>query len=136
MKRALLPYRYFSPYHCARIEPTRRVFAAAGIELLAVSLLADSRQYRWSHEQEASVIRIDLAGDARDRLSWPGLARLYRALTRFDPDVVFVNGWSARDALLCHAWGLLKGVPRVLVCDSQAEDRRRRQLNGGGDRGG
>ncbi len=125
MKRALLPYRYFSPYHGARIEPTRRVFSAAGIELLAVSLFADSRQYRWSHQLEASVIRLDLAGDARDRLSWPGLARLYRALTRFAPDVVFVNGWSARDALLCHAWCLLKGVPRVLVCDSQAEDRRR-----------
>ena len=125
MKRALLPYQSFAPYHCARIEPTRRVFAAAGIELLAVSLFADSRQYRWSHQLEPSVIRLDLAGDTSDRLSWPGLPRLYRALSRLEPDVVFVNGWSARDALLCHAWCLLKGIPRVLVCDSQAGDRRR-----------
>ncbi len=125
MKRALLPDRYFGPYHCARIEPTRSAFAAAGLELVPVSLFPTSRQYRWSHPLDQSVIRLDLDGDARDRLSWMGLLKLYRALNRLNPDVVFVNGWSARDALLCHAWCLIKGVARVLISDSQAEDRPR-----------
>lgn len=125
MKRALLLYRYFGPYHCARIEPTRRAFAAAGLELVPVSIFPASRQYRWSHEPDNSVVPLDLAGDGRDRLSWLELARFYRALSRLEPDVVFVNGWSARDALLCHAWCLAKGVARVLICDSQSDDRPR-----------
>ncbi len=128
MKKALLPYRYFGPYHCARIEPTRKVFAAAGLELVPVSIFPASRQYRWSRPLDLSVIRLDLAGDARDRLSWIGAGRLYRALSRLDPDVVFVNGWAARDALVCHAWCLAHGVPRVLISDSQAEDRSRGAL--------
>ncbi len=128
MKRALLPYRYFGPYHCARIEPTRRAFAAASLELVPLCILPASRQYRWSHPLDQSVIRLDLEGDARDRLSWIGLAGLYSALTRLSPDLVFVNGWSARDALLCHAWCRLNGVGRVLVCDSQADDRPRAAL--------
>ncbi len=128
MKRALLPYRYFGPYHCARIEPTRRAFAAAGLELVPVSIFSASRQYRWSHELDESVIRLDLGGDEQDRLSWLDLARFYRALSRLDPDVVFVNGWSARDALVCHAWCLAKGVARVLISDSQAKDRTRSVL--------
>lgn len=126
MKRALLPYRYFGPYHCARIGPTRSAFAAAGLELVAVSLFPTSRQYRWSHRLDQSVVRLDLGGDRRDRLYWSELPRLYRALSRLDPDVVFVNGWSGRDALVCHAWCLAKRVPRVLVSDSQADDRPRR----------
>jgi 1,2-diacylglycerol 3-alpha-glucosyltransferase len=125
MKRALLPYRYFGPYHCARIEPTRRAFAAAGLELVPVSIFQASRQYRWSGPPHRSVVQLALDGNARDRLSWLGLMRLYRALSRLSPDLVFVNGWSARDALMCHAWCLTKGVARVLISDSQAEDRPR-----------
>jgi glycosyltransferase involved in cell wall biosynthesis len=125
MKRALLPYRYFGPYHCARIEPTRSAFAAADLELVPLCIFPASRQYRWSHPLDQSVIRLDLEGDARDQLSWSSLTRLYSVLTRLSPDLVFVNGWSARDALLCHAWCLLNGVARVLVCDSQADDRLR-----------
>ncbi|HSS66541.1 MAG TPA: glycosyltransferase family 4 protein [Gammaproteobacteria bacterium] len=125
MKRALLPYRYFGPHHCARIEPSRREFAAAGLELVPVSIFPDSRQYRWSGPMDQSVVRLDLNGDSRDRLSSLDVTRLYSALSRLSPDVVFVNGWSARDALLCHAWCLSNGVARVLISDSQAEDRPR-----------
>ena len=125
MKRALLPYMYFGPYHCARIEPSRRAFAAASLELVPVSIFPASRQYRWSHELDSSVIQLNLGGDERDRLSWLQLARYYRVLSRLEPDVVFVNGWSARDALVCHAWCLAKGVARVLISDSQAKDRPR-----------
>ncbi len=128
MKRALLPYRYFGPYHCARIEPTRSAFAAAGLELVPVSIFSSSRQYRWSKPLDRSVVRLDLKGDARDRLSWAAVARFYKALSRLNPDVVFVNGWSARDALVCHAWCRFEGVARVLICDSQAEDRPRSPL--------
>ena len=86
MKRALLPYRYFSPYHCARVEPTRRVFAAAGLELVPVCIFPVSRQYRWSNSLPSSVVRLDLGGDARDQLAWSEVIRLWSALSRLQPD--------------------------------------------------
>lgn len=128
MKKALLPYRHFGPYHRARIEPTRREFAAAGLELVPVSLFRDSRQYRWSHRMHDAVIQLGLRSDGRDRLAWTDFPALFRAMSRIAPAVVFVNGWSSRDALACHAWCAIHGAARVLISDSQIADRPRGML--------
>jgi glycosyltransferase involved in cell wall biosynthesis len=47
------------------------------------------------------------------------------ALDQLGPNVIFVNGWSDRGALLGLSWGLKNAVPAVLMSDSQIDDEPR-----------
>lgn len=125
--RVLLPYAYFGPYHVARLRYAQPIFEAAGYRLLAVELLSATDTYRWGNVSRPciNITRLNAASDGRDRIAWTQVPSLFCSLSRLRPDVVFVNGWGSRAALLIHAWCALQGIARIVVSDSQYQDRTR-----------
>lgn len=67
-----------------------------------------------------------LFGPGRSRIGlMPLRGALYQALDAVRPDVLFVNGWSQRSAVLAMAWAGRHQCPFVVVSDSTAADRAR-----------
>ena len=125
--RIVLLYEAFGPYHVARLRCSRPVFESAGYDLLALELLSGTDTYRWEHDSQSSlpITRLNARSDGRDQVSWRDVPHLFRSLRQFRPDVVFVNGWGTRTALLIHGWCARNGVARIVISDSQFHDRRR-----------
>lgn len=125
MKRLLVIYPHFGPYHAARWRALCAALPASGFEPLGLQVFARPDQHEWGSVRAPTGVRdLALATATRDRLRWADAPRLWRALRAARPDVVAINGWRTREALLCHAWCRRHRVPRVVVADSlPAEDR-------------
>ncbi|MBK1620620.1 hypothetical protein CKO42_19745 [Lamprobacter modestohalophilus] len=131
--RVLLIYQFFGPYHLARWQHWRGVATALGWTPLALQLFRKPDLYQWqpSGDQEHCFVDLGLETAGRDRLAWRDVPRLIGALQRLRPDVVVVNGWGMRDAILAHLWCRLSRMSRVVVSDSQAIDFSRSALKEG-----
>lgn len=128
--RVLLIYQFFGPYHLARWQHWRGVATALGWTPLALQLFRKPDLYQWqpTGDQGHGFVDLGLETAGRDRLAWRDVPRLIGMLRRLRPDVVVVNGWGMRDAILAHFWCRLTRVPRVVVSDSQAIDFSRSAL--------
>jgi len=109
------------PYHRARMEALARRVPA-----LAVEICARDETYPWETEPNCRVARTTLFATLAEARMIPRLrTAVDRALEAFGPDVVAVPGWSQPAGLLALAWARARGVPAVLMSDSQATDSRR-----------
>ena len=100
------------PYHAARLDR-----AGAGGEVTVIELNADAVTYAWSRVATKS---LRFHRRAVDRLT-----TLETVLAESRPDAVFLNGWSDRGALRALRWCRRRGVPAVLMSDSQRHDEPR-----------
>ncbi|MBE7157248.1 MAG: glycosyltransferase family 4 protein [Rhodospirillales bacterium] len=107
------------PYHIARLD---RTAADTDLEVHALELDPGSQTYAWeagsAGERPAGFTRHPLPG-RRDAKA------LRRILNTIRPAVVFLNGWADWGALQGLAWCLERGVPAVVMSDSQERDERR-----------
>ncbi len=100
------------PYHAARLD---RAGADGGITVVELNAAADT--YAWGEVASGSL---------RFRRRAPtGSATLETVLADSRPDVVFLNGWSDRGALRVLRWCRRRGVPAVMMSDSQRHDEPR-----------
>lgn len=122
--RVLLVYQFFGPYHLARWRHWRGVAADLGWTPLALQLFGKPDLYQWQAAlvQDPNFFDLGLETAGRDAMRWRDAPRLLKTLRDLHPDVVVVNGWGMRDAVLTHLWCRLRGIARVLVSDSQAID--------------
>lgn len=128
LRRVLLPYATYGPYHIARFRATKPVFAASGLELVAAALFEASAVYRWGAERPScNITRLDLPRTLSDDVPFSAIPQLFRDLKRLKPDVILVNGWRSVHSLAIHAWCAFHGVARIVVSDSQEKDFARRQ---------
>lgn len=125
----VFPYRTFGPYHVARLSHARKAFEEAGMTLVPLQLLRASRVYEWGNmtKLDGSVC-LDLDNPKADSIRVRDVPVLLRALAKLRPTVVFVNGWSLRDAIAMHAWCFTHRVARVLVAESTWEDKPRNRV--------
>ena len=128
--RILLIYQFFGPYHLARWKHWRAVAAGLGWMPLALQLFRRPDLYQWqpSGDRQQGFIDLGLETAGRDRLAWRDVPRLIGALRQSRPDVVAVNGWGMRDAVLAHLWCQIRRIPRIVVSDSRAMDFSRSAL--------
>ncbi len=117
LKRIAYIVHRMGPYHHARLR------AAAGVlDVHAIELAAESDTYAWARVEEAGgYSRVTLSVDA------PADAVCAR-IEESRPDVVAVPGWSRPQALHALAHCLGRGIPTVLLSESQARDSSRRPL--------
>lgn len=125
--RVVLIYQFFGPYHLARWRHWRTAARDLGWTPLALQLFAKPDLYQWQSTlvQDPGFFDLGLETAGRDALRWRDVPRLLKTLRDLRPDVVVVNGWGMRDAVLTHLWCRLRGIARVLVTDSQAIDFKR-----------
>ena len=112
MKTCYLVER-LGPYHAARLD---RAAEHGGVTV--IELAPGSATYNWDAVESAGrrYRCVAASGDP---------AALGAALTAAGPDVVFLNGWADRGALAALRWCLRRGVPAVLMSDSQQHDEKR-----------
>ena len=132
--RVLLIFQFFGPYHIARWRHWRSLARAAGWTPMALQVFRSPDLYRWRADGRGGredIFDLGLVTNGRDNMRWLDTKRLYSALSDLRPDVVLVNGWAMRDAILAHAWCRWSGVRRVIVSDSQQDDFVRNRLKEG-----
>lgn len=116
-------YPQFGPYHVARLRVCRPFFAARGLEIVGLELFRKQLTYDWEPApDDAPILRCDFNPGRGDTLRWLDVPKLLLRLKHAEPALVFVNGWSSRDALISHAYCYGMSKPRVVVCDSSDKD--------------
>lgn len=101
------------PYHLARLSALARL-----CDLTAIEVRERSQEYGWGPTADAAFRRVTLEA--------PTTNELCRQLDSVAPDVVFIPGWSSPAALAALGWCRRRGVPGVMMSDSQRIDFRRR----------
>lgn len=122
MKVAVIFHR-LGPYHVARLSA-----AAAIMDLTAVELAAQTREYAWDFvDVGKSFRRVTLfpEGDSRSAASPEVRRRLQAALDTVRPEVVVVPGWADAGAAAGLEWCARHSVPAVVMSESTAWDERR-----------
>ncbi len=119
MKIAVLFHR-IGPYHKARL-------AAAGRhgKLVAIELSGNDKTYAWDLlEGVDGFERITVFPDKDVDFEPPLIVRdqLWRALTKQNPSVLVVAGWSASWALAAIQWAANNKRPVVMLSDSTEQD--------------
>jgi glycosyltransferase involved in cell wall biosynthesis len=128
-RRLLLVYSGFGPYHLARWRTVRSQMADRGWEVVPVEILARQDRYDWGDDAgDGDIVRLGFQSDGRDQIRWRDAGRLLRAIASLRPDVVAVNGWALRDSILLHLWCRARGIARIVVTDSTADDSARSSL--------
>ena len=127
--RIVLIYQFFGPYHLDRWNCFRNAAEREGHTPLALQLFQKPDLYDWDTEGHPNnVVHLMCQTDGDDNLRWLDAPRLVGTLRAVQPDVVLVNGWGTRDAVVVHAWCRLHRLRRVLVSDSQMHDFHRSWL--------
>ena len=121
---AILFHR-LGPYHHARLQA-----AGSRCSLTSVELSAVDRTYQWANVDGARGFRritLFKHADADAVVPREVGRRVRDALTRADPAVVAIPGWSHPAALAALLWCLRRRRPAVMMSDSTAADTIRRR---------
>ena len=115
-----------TPYRAPLFD---RIAARTELELTVLYAASSVADRSWSVEpQHRHVVLegITVPGGKRVlRHDYPLTFGVTRELRRADPDVVVVSGWSTFAAQAATAWCRVRGVPYVLLVESNDLDRRR-----------
>lgn len=119
MKTALL-FDHFGPYHLARLR-------AAGEDVFGIEFFSRSCDYAWSRADFAGVRVITLSPHPEKGLDNKTLCVLLKELlTKLQPDIVAIPGWSSLGALAALEWCLSNQKPTILMSESSEHDESRR----------
>jgi 1,2-diacylglycerol 3-alpha-glucosyltransferase len=116
-------FNRLGPYHCARLRA-----AARWGPLVAVEVVRKDTTYQWDLVGDDSTFRwftLFPECDGQQPVAGEVSRRLWSWLDRERPSVVALPGWSCAESLAALLWCARRGIPTVLMSESQSEDRRR-----------
>jgi glycosyltransferase involved in cell wall biosynthesis len=119
-----------TPHHAVRLRALARAGEESGDRVAAIEVADFQRDYRWPETTGApgAFERITLfpGSDYWSRSYREVHRALTRTLGRLSPDVVVLPGWAFQESWAGLLWAARRGVPRVLISDSQPIDNPRR----------
>src|SRR5690348_2505825 len=119
LMRVALLFDIFGPYHLARLRASSQVCT-----LLAIEMNQRSRDYGWEPSLAREGFRSATLGQRGPK--WLNIVRqgrgLRRALEEFEPDCLFIPGWSRGYCLQALHWASLRRVPVVVMSESTEQD--------------
>ena len=124
---AVLLYAKFSPFHLARLEASGSVAIENGNTLHGIEIAGFESDYGWQFNLPVGkcFVHHTLFPEADfHKITYRELrSSLWQCLDRINPDVIVLPGWTSpgRAGL---AWALARGIPRILMTDSQKKDKR------------
>lgn len=118
MKAAIL-FDNIGPYHAARLRASAEV-----LDVLAVQLGSSSVDYAWTGGAVTglNIATVNPEGAGRELQMAEFRRRLEEILEGYGPEVVFVNGWGFRGALIAMAWARREGVRVVVMSETRRVD--------------
>jgi len=119
-------YSKFAPFHIARLEAASFMGKKQGHQLVGIEIAHTQTDYQWPDTTEPGkhYSRVTLfPGQNYWTVTYRSIQQaLYRVLEDLQPDVVILPGWGTREALAGLSWCLRRGIPRVVISDSQPSD--------------
>lgn len=126
--RLAVCFTNFGPYHLARLRALAARLERAGGRLLAYEIASREQTYPWRRTRAEEPFEwITLFPDRMlESLEQAECARaLERALERDAPGVLGLVGYARPESMAAARWGRRRGLPVVLLSESQAVDRPR-----------
>jgi hypothetical protein len=122
MRRLVVVFHRFGPYHISRLNSATKYLRVHGIELSGTD-----RVYAWDRtdgreEFPRQVVSQDVEQEPARQL----IGRMAALLSACEPEAVAIPGWSHRGALAALLWCTRSGVPVVLMSESSRFDAVRR----------
>lgn len=114
------------PYHAARLRA-----AATRGDLVVVETRRTDGEYAWDEVRDLDGIprRTLLSGSEGELASTAGIRQqMLETLDEVRPRGIAVTGWSEPDALAALEWSLGRGVPAIMMSESQERDASRSWL--------
>ena len=127
MKLAL-SFTNLGPYHLARLRALADLLGRSGGRLLALETAGAEERYPWRTGRGAEPFeRVTLfPGRTLESLAGPACAAAVReALDRERPDALGIVGYARPESMAMLRWARRRGVPTILMSESQAVDRPR-----------
>ena len=118
----------FGPYHLARLRALATQVEAGGDQLVAYEVAGSERTYPWDRERRPEPFEwITLFPDKVLETIEPTVCRhaMMVALDRDRPDALYVAGYSRPESTAAARWARKRGLPAILMSESQAIDRPR-----------
>lgn len=123
--RCAVIWARFGPYHLARLKAAAARFGAEGGAVAGIEAARSDGTYEWDVAEGADGYeRVTLFPDSSyEQIGRADLIRtMGRALDRFAPDVVAVNGWGVPEAQAAHIWTRRNNVPSVVMTETKLDD--------------
>src|SRR5262245_55008740 len=117
--RVAVVFDNFGPYHVARLAA-----AARHMDVLGVEVAGKSAEYDWDAPQVPDRLTctrlLDAAGG---RSTWTLLAAAYdRCVGPWRPHAIALPGWGSLAALAGARWAAARGIPAIVMSESNAAD--------------
>lgn len=121
--RVAIVFDNFGPYHLARMRG-----AAAHLDVIAVEVAAKSADYAWERSDIPPgmhyLLLTDRPEDKRDKARLRAL--IAERIEPLAPDAVAVPGWSSAASLSITEWAAGRGIPAIVMTETNPWDFRRR----------
>src|SRR5579859_5385509 len=108
MKVAII-FDNFGPYHLARLS------AASGVcDLFAIEINRCSQDYAWrpgAGPRPFQSVTLNTSCRRGPLKSFVQSCQVWRELTRFSPECVFIPGWARLASFQCLAWCAANAIP-------------------------
>jgi 1,2-diacylglycerol 3-alpha-glucosyltransferase len=117
--RVAIVFDNFGPYHIARLAG-----AARDMDVLGVEVAAKSAEYDWdAPDTPRGLERVTLLDKRSGRPDWSLLSASYNdRVAPWRPDAIALPGWSSPAALTGARWAAARGVPAVVMSETNAVD--------------
>ena len=129
MKRFLIHFARFGPYHHARLRAAHEVLAPLGWEVIGLEIAGMDATYAWDEtKSSADDPRVITAfpGRVHEEIKAPEYRKiLYPLLDSLKPDAMAIAGWGSTDAVMCLSWCRKHEVRGIGMSETRAADGRR-----------
>jgi glycosyltransferase involved in cell wall biosynthesis len=115
----------FGPYHLARLNAAFHKFQTRGLRVVGLETASQDQTYEWREVKEATDFErcIVFPGRVYESISWLEMWQgVNRLLTKINPTVIAVNGYSTSDAWAAIAWARMRDCPVVLMSETKRDD--------------
>lgn len=123
---AAIVYANFAPFHDARLEAAGDVGTKGQHRLIGIEIASAQGEYQWPVRSGGGVAyhRLTLFhGRDYGTLRYGEMRRaLHQILDDLKPGVLVLPGWGFKESMAGLEWCLRRGVPRVVISDSQPID--------------
>ena len=123
--RVAVSFTNLGPYHLARLRALAIALARRGDTLVAIETAGCERRYPWLRSGEAEPFERATLFPDTDLESIPASAcrsSIRRYVDGVRPDAIGVVGYARPESAALLAWGRTRGVPTVLLSESQEID--------------
>jgi 1,2-diacylglycerol 3-alpha-glucosyltransferase len=117
----------FGPYHLARLEATAKKGVELGYEVMGLEIAGSLQRYPWIAAGEAKKRLHTVFPDSTlEEVAAADICRrTWQALSRVQPDVVAICGYSDPAMLTALAWAAVRRKKRIFMLESKANDQPR-----------